>query len=258
MLRPRLIPFLLLDGEGLVKTQNFKKPKYLGDPINTIRIFNEKMADEISIFDIQASVRKKEPNYELIKKLAMECRMPICIGGGISNPSQVERIIKLGVEKVSISSSIFSEPNLIKSASEIVGSQSIAVTIDYKKDLFSQKYSQYIFNGKKKIKQNILETIQLVQDQGVGEIILNNIDCDGVMKGYDFGLLKEVEQFIKVPITLVGGAGSNEDFRNAIASSSLNIGLGAGSFFVFKGKLRAVLISYPAYNEKIELLRLQK
>ena len=103
---------------------------------------------------------------------------------------------------------------MIKSASEIVGSQSIAVTIDYKKDLFSQNYSQYIFNGKKKIKQNILETIQLVQDQGVGEIILNNIDCDGVMKGYDFGLLKEAEKIIKVPITLVGGAGSNEDFRS--------------------------------------------
>ena len=144
MLRPRLIPFLLLDGEGLVKTQNFKNPKYLGDPINTIKIFNEKMADEISIFDIQASVGDKEPNYELIKKLAMECRMPICIGGGISKPSQVERIIKLGVEKVSISSAIFSDANLIKSASEIVGSQSIAVTIIRKNYFHKTTHNIYL------------------------------------------------------------------------------------------------------------------
>lgn len=255
MLRPRLIPFLLLDGGGLVKTKNFKNPVYLGDPINTIKIFNEKKADEITVLDIKASFQKKEPDYGLIKKLAMECRMPICIGGGISKPDQVEKIIKLGVEKISVNSSIFKNPNLIKEASQIVGSQSVAVTIDYKKDFFTRRYSQYIFNGKEKVSRSITETIEYVQDQGAGEIIFNSIDHDGMMQGFDLDFFRLVQPYIKIPCTLVGGAGSVNHFRDLIDASNLNLGLGAGSYFVFKGKLRAVLISYPSEKEKKQMLQ---
>jgi cyclase len=253
MLRPRIIPCLLIHEKGLVKTVNFKNPKYVGDPINAVRIFNEKESDELMLLDIDASVNKTEPDYKLIEKLASECRMPLCYGGGIRNVEQAQRIFSLGVEKVALSSAAIENPELISKIAERVGTQSAVVVLDVKKKILGG-YEIYIHNGKKGTGKNPIEMARLFQKMGAGEIVINSIDQDGVMKGFDFDLVEKIRKEITLPLTVIGGAGSIEDIGKLINKFGI-IGASAGSLFVFKGVYKAVLINYPNPDVKDDLIK---
>ena len=187
----------------MVKTINFKDHKYVGDPLNAVKIFNEKNADELVVLDIDASVSHREPNYELIKKLANECRMPLCYGGGVKSVDHFEKIIELGVEKIAISSSAIQNPALIKDASSIVGNQSVVVILDLKKRSFRDKYDVYIHNAKEKINKDALSLIKEFESLGAGEIVINSIDNDGKMQGYNIDLIKKIKNQIHTPLTVL-------------------------------------------------------
>ncbi len=249
MLRPRIIPCLLIKDGGLVKTVNFGNAKYVGDPINAVRIFNEKEVDELAVFDIDASVLNQEPNYAVIKSLAAECRMPLCYGGGVKTVAQVEKIISLGVEKIAISSAAVADPELIRAASERVGRQSIVVVLDVKKTGLRRRYELHTNNGTKGTGRTPVEFAKEVETLGAGEVVINSIDHDGTMKGYDLDLAGDVRDAISLPITVLGGAGSLKDISGLIERFGI-IGAAAGSLFVFKGVYRAVLINYPNRSEK--------
>lgn len=254
MLRSRVIPCLLIHKKGLVKTVNFKNPKYVGDPINAVKIFNEKEVDELIVFDIDASVENREPNFEMIKNLATECRMPFCYGGGITTVEQAKKIIELGAEKIAISSSAIKNIRLIREIGEEVGVQSVVVVLDLKKRgfLFGGGYDIYIRNGKEKVNVQLKDFINQLNEIGVGELVINSIDDDGLMQGYNNDLIKLIRDWTNFPITVLGGAGSLDDIKNIIKKYKI-IGVAAGSLFVFKGKYRAVLINYPNREEKARL-----
>jgi len=247
MLRPRIIPCLLIKDGGLVKTVRFDNPKYLGDPINAVKIFNEKQVDELIILDIDATVKNQEPDMEMISNLASECRMPICYGGGIKNVKQIRQIIALGVEKISISSAAIQNPNIVLEASKYVGNQSIVLTLDVKK--MNDEYQVFTHTGSKLTGLNLIEIIREYQNLGVGEIVINSISHDGIMNGYDFVLIDYIKDRVNVPLTILGGAGSHDDIGMLISKYGL-IGASAGSLFVFKGVYKAVLINYPNLIEK--------
>jgi cyclase len=253
MLRPRITPSLLVKNGGLVKTVKFGNPKYVGDPINAVKIFNEKEVDEIMVVDIDASVYDKSPDYELIENLAAECRMPLCYGGGVKSVEQVEEIISIGVEKVAISSAAIADPDLIAKAAEVVGSQSIVVVMDVRKVQSRELYEVFIHNGTKRTGLTPVQFAKTAEDLGAGELVLNSIDCDGSMKGYDLQLAMEVRKVTSLPITVLGGAGSLAHIATLIERFG-TIGAAAGSLFVFKGKFRAVLINYPSRSEKDTLV----
>ena len=253
MLRPRIIPCLLVQDKGLVKTVNFKNPKYVGDPINAVRIFNEKQVDELTVLDIDASVENREPDYKMIENLAAECRMPLCYGGGVKTPEQAQRIFSLGVEKIAISSAAVQDPSLITRIAERVGSQSVVVIIDVKHKLLGG-YEVYINNGKKATGKNPFEYAKQLEALGAGEIVVNSIDHDGVMKGYDMTLAEKMRSVTSLPLTILGGAGTVEDIGKLINKFGI-IGASAGSLFVFKGVYKAVLINYPNASEKDELIK---
>lgn len=252
MLRPRIIPCLLVKNGGLVKTVNFGSPKYVGDPINAVRIFNEKEVDEIMVIDIDASVQKREPNYGLIKNLAAECRMPLCYGGGVKNVEQFQRLVSLGVEKVAIASAAVETPRLVTDAAEKVGRQSVAVVMDVKQ--VGGVYRVFTHNGTKATAETAVEFARKMDALGAGEVVVNSIDCDGVMKGYDLGLIAQVRGAIRRPMTVLGGAGSLKDVAKVVETFG-TIGVAAGSIFVFKGVYRAVLINYPNRAERDALVR---
>lgn len=252
MLRPRIIPSLLVHDNGLVKTVNFKNAKYVGDPINAVKIFNEKEVDELAVFDIDATVLNKEPDYALIEKLANQSRMPLCYGGGVKTVEQAQRIFGLGIEKIALSSAVINKPELIMEIADRVGSQSVIVVLDVKKKLLGG-YEVYTHNGKKSSGINPFKFIEEAEKLGAGEIIINSIDQDGVMKGYDMNLIDKVREKISLPITVLGGAGSLDDIGKVINKHGI-IGVGAGSLFVFKGVYKAVLINYPNRSEKDELI----
>lgn len=247
MLRSRIIPCLLVHNKGLVKTIGFKDPKYVGDPINAVKIFNEKEVDELIVLDIDATVEGRGPDFNLIENLAIECRMPFCYGGGVTTVEEAKRIIGLGAEKVSISSSAIKDLNLIRRMGQAVGVQSVVVVIDVrrKRGLFkSGGYDVFINNGKTKVDISFEKYLDDLNATGVGEIVINSIDQDGTMKGYDLDLTNVVRELTDVPITVLGGAGSLRDIQGLIEEHKV-IGAAAGSLFVFKGKYRAVLINYP-------------
>ena len=252
MLYPRIIPTLLIHKKGLVKTVKFKDGKYVGDPINAVKIFNEKEVDEIVILDIDASANNMEPDYQLIEKLAFECRMPLCYGGGIKTAEQAQRIFSLGVEKIAISSVAFQKPQLITEMAERVGNQSVVVVMDVKKKLFGG-YEVMIHNAKKSTGVNPVSFAKEAEKLGAGEIVINSIDNDGMMQGYDLGLINKIREVITIPLTVMGGAGTYDHIGEVIKEHGI-IGAAAGSLFVFKGKYRAVLINYPTNTEKEELL----
>lgn len=245
----RIIPVLLMREKGLVKTEKFKDGKYVGDPLNAVKIFNEQEADELTLLDIDASRLNHEPDYVLIERIASECRMPLCYGGGIKTVEQAERILKLGVEKVSLSSVVFEQPEIISKLAERVGRQSVVVCLDIKKKLFGSKFDCYTLNGTQKQKLDTVELIKKIQDLGAGEIVLNFIDQDGMMQGYDYDVISKFKEQIKIPMTVVGGAGSMADITKLVKKEKL-IGAAAGSLFVFKGKYKAVLINYPTPSLK--------
>ena len=253
MLSSRIIPVLLIDKGELYKTNNFKYPKYIGDPLNAVRIFNEKEVDELIILDISSTKDNSEIDWDLINHVARECRMPLCYGGGVSSINQVEKLISIGVEKVAIGYSSFATPEIIKKAVKSGGRQSIVGVMDVRKFGFPGKYEAVVLRGKLRTKKSPLEYAKYLMDLGVGEILLQNIDLDGSMKGFDEELIEEVYQNINVPLTVLGGAGSLSDFKSLIDKFKI-IGLAAGSIFVFKGKHKAVLINYPNQQKKLELL----
>ena len=254
MLYPRIIPCLLVKNRGLVKTVNFKNPKYVGDPINAVRIFNEKEVDELIVLDIDATLDKRGPDYNMVENLAAECRMPLCYGGGITTSDQVQRIIQLGVEKVAISSAAIANPNLVTEAAECMGNQSVVVVFDVKKKFIGDKYEVWTHNGSKNTGKCPLEFALQMERLGAGEIVINSIDNDGLMKGYDLALIEKIRGSIRVPLTVLGGAGSLHDIGQLIHKYGA-IGAAAGSLFVFKGVYRAVLINYPNRKEKDALIK---
>lgn len=253
MLRPRIIPCLLVHKKGLVKSIQFRDYKYVGDPINAVRIFNEKEADELMIVDIDATVENREPDYKMIQNLATECRMPLCYGGGIKTVEQAQKIFSLGVEKIALSSTVITNPEIVKVIASKVGSQSVVVVLDVKKKVLGG-YEVYTHNGKKATGISPLEFATKMEKLGAGEIVINSIDQDGMMKGYDSKLVDLIRKSISLPLTIMGGAGNLQDIGALIKEYGI-IGAAAGSLFVFKGVYRAVLISYPNWIEKDKLIK---
>jgi cyclase len=254
MLRPRITPCLLVQNGGLVKTVRFADPKYVGDPINAVKIFNEKETDELIVLDIDATANSVEPNYRLISQFAVECRMPLCYGGGIKTPAQAKRIIGLGVEKIAISSAAMDDPAIITAIAQEIGSQSVVVVLDAKKSRWGSGYDVRTRNGKAKTGMTPVAAAQQSEQRGAGEIVINSIDNDGMMQGYDLALALDVRRATQLPMTVLGGAGSLADMAALIETCGV-VGAAAGSFFVFKGPLRGVLISYPNRAQKEELIR---
>jgi cyclase len=251
MLRPRIIPSLLIHEKGLVKTVQFKNPKYVGDPINAVKIFNEKEVDELAIFDIDATVENREPDYSLIERLANQSRMPLCYGGGVKTVEQAQRIFSLGVEKIALSSAIIKDLTIVPKIADRVGTQSVIAVLDVKKKVLGG-YDIYIHNGKKSTGLNPFDFAEKLQKLGVGEIIINSIDQDGMMKGFDMSLIDKIRKVVSIPLTVLGGAGSLSDIEKVIEKHEI-IGVAAGSLFVFKGVYKAVLISYPSEKEKQDI-----
>lgn len=257
MLRSRIIPCLLVHKKGLVKTLKFsvEDGKYVGDPINAVKIFNEKNVDEIMVIDIDATVENREPDYEMIKNVATECRMPLCYGGGVKTVEQVRKIIKLGAEKVAISAAALENTCLLNEMSEAVGAQSVVLVLDVakKKSLFGgTHYEIFTHNGKKKTGRKLYDFLGDIKNISYGELVVNNIDLDGMMCGYDLEMCDKVRELTDVPLTFLGGAGSYTDLKKLVSRFKV-IGAAAGSIFVFKGKYKAVLIQYPLPEEKKEI-----
>lgn len=254
MLRPRIIACLLISKGGLVKTIGFKAPKYVGDPINAVKIFNEKECDELIVLDIDATVHGAEPDFERIGSLAVECRMPLCYGGGVRTAEQVKRIVGLGVEKVAVSSAAVESPSVISRMAREVGSQSIVCVLDVRRRQGTVEYEVWTHNGTRNSGRYLDSVVAEAEAAGAGEIVVNSIDNDGLMKGYDLTLSRRVRQITDLPMTVLGGAGSLDDMQGVIEACGV-VGVAAGSLFVFKGTYRAVLINYPNRDVKDALLR---
>lgn len=251
MLRPRVIPSLLLKGDGLVKTAKFKKPVYVGDPINAVRIFNDKEVDELLILDITASVEGREPNYAVIEEIANECFMPLSYGGGVSTFEQAAKIYGLGVEKIIFNTAAFYDAELIKKVITEFGAQSVVVSIDVYENLFRKK-KVFIKSGTVSTKEDPIEYAKKMERLGIGEIIINSINHEGTMRGYDLGLISGVAKAVRIPVIAAGGAGGLDDFRMAFKSGVQAVS--AGSFFVFHGPNKAVLINYLPESEILALV----
>lgn len=241
MQRTRIIPTLLLQDGGLVKTIKFKNPTYVGDPINAVRIFNEKEVDELVLLDIKATIEKKEPNFDEIEEIVSEAFMPIGYGGGINKIEHIEKLFRIGIEKIILNSAAFTNEKLIHEASSVYGSQSIVVSIDVKKDLWGE-YRIYTHSGSNKIKGNLIDVVKKFQHLGAGEIILNSIDKDGTMTGYDIELIEKVSKELEIPIIASGGAAGIKDLVSAIKSGASAVA--GGAMFIYQGVHRAVLLSY--------------
>ena len=253
MLRTRVIPVLLLEEGGLVKGQQFKKHKYVGDPINAVKIFNEKEVDELVFLDISSTDENRSPDFDLIADIASEAFMPFAYGGGVKSVWQVERLISIGVEKVIVNSAAFLNPDMVKEAVNVAGSQSIVVSMDVKKSLFGS-YEVYVNNGKTKTKLDPVTYAKKMQDLGVGELVVSSIDKEGTGKGYDIKLLEMVSKSVNIPIVGLGGAGCLQDLADAKNQTAVS-GLAAGNLFVFHGKHKAVLITYPKYSDLEKLFK---
>ena len=251
MLKARVIPCLLLKNKGLVKTVQFKEPRYIGDPINAVWIFNQKEVDELIFLDIMATKEERKPFIELISKISDECFMPLTVGGGIRRVEDIKELLNAGAEKVSINTYAVENPSFIKEASDVFGSQSIVVSIDakrYKKG----SYEVFTHGGTRPTGIDPVSLAVQMEAMGAGEILLNSIDRDGVMDGYNVKLVRKVSDAINIPLIACGGAGKLEDFANVINAGHASA-VAAGSFFVFHGRRRAVLINFPA-KEELELL----
>tara|TARA_B100000963_G_scaffold210008_1_gene182944 strand:- start:3256 stop:4008 length:753 start_codon:yes stop_codon:yes gene_type:complete len=242
---PRVIPCLLLKGQGLYKGKNFKNHRYIGDPINTVRIFNEKKADELVFFDIE-STRRGNINFDLIKQIAGECFMPFAYGGGIRNLFQIEELIKLGVEKVVINTHGILNKNFFEESVKEFGSSSISFCLDYKKDIIGRK-RVYINSGNTKTNFDPINLIKILNDIGVGEIIINSIEREGTKNGLDLDYFDKLSKHSNSPVIISGGCKDFDEIKIAINERNI-IGISGGACFVFKGKHDAVLISYPELN----------
>lgn len=243
MKRVRVIPTLLVDTLKLVKTRCFKTPTYVGDPINALRIFNEKEVDEIAVLDISATRQHREPDFNFIHQLASECFMPLSYGGGITTTEQARVLFRLGVEKVILGRSAIKNPELVSAISEMSGVQSVVTAVDVKKDLFG-RWRVFIDNGTVNTGLSPSRAAIKMEELGAGEILLQNIEREGLLNAYDLKIIKEVSEAVKIPVVASGGASKMEDFKSAIRAGASAVA--AGSMFVFKGSQRAILINYPS------------
>lgn len=252
MNKTRVIPVLLLRGRGLVKTTKFKSPKYIGDPINTVRIFNEKEVDEIIILDISSTIDKRNPDFDLLQNIAGEAFMPLAYGGGVATLDQVKRVFDLGFEKVVFNTSCFSNPDLIRCAVNIYGSQSVVASVDVRRAPFG---GIVIFShcGHNKQSVKFKDHLAFLESLGVGELIVNSIDKDGTMSGYDIDLIRRATSAVSLPVVACGGASCINDFASAVHDGGASA-VAAGSLFVFFGVHRAVLVNYPSRAELCEIL----
>jgi cyclase len=240
------MPCLLLRGKGLVKTIKFKDPTYLGDPINAVRIFNEKETDELIFLDITASLEKRSVYLDVVKQIGDECFMPFAVGGGIRSIQTIRDILSAGAEKVVINSYAAENPSFIKEAAAIFGNQSIVVSIDVKKKLLG-KYESYIYGATQSTKRDPVEFSQLMEHMGAGEIVINSINQDGMREGFDLNLIHAVSSAVTIPVIACGGAGNLGHIVDAVHNGAAAVA--AGSLFVFHGRRRAVLINYPTREE---------
>lgn len=243
----RIIPCLLLRDNGLVKTVKFKKSTYIGDPINAVKIFNEKEVDELVFLDIDATKEKKEPPYDAIQDIATECFMPFCYGGGVKNIDQIRKLLASGAEKIAINSAAHFNPNIIQEATAIFGSSTIVVSIDYKKNIFG-KQMVYVNGGRTNTKKDPVSYACEMEKLGAGELFVNSIERDGMMMGYDIETINEITKAVNIPVIVCGGAGELNDFKEVFNEGGASAAA-AGSLFVFQGKKRGVLISYPSPEE---------
>jgi len=250
MLVPRIMPCLLVNNGRLVKTVKFKKPQYIGDPVNAIKIYNEKEVDELIVVDISATKEKRGPNFDLVKRIADECFMPLCYGGGIDSVIQMRKLFKLGIEKVALNSHAFNNVELIRSAANEFGNQSIIASIDVRKNALN-KYKIYTHSGSKLHLTRPQEYAKIVEDNGAGEILLNSINRDGTWDGFDIELIRNISESVSIPVIAVGGAGSLEHIKEAILLGKASA-TAIGSMAVFQGKNLGVLINFPTRDKLIE------
>lgn len=249
MKRVRVIPTLTLDNEKLVKTVQFKKPNYIGDPINAVKIFNEKEVDEVVLLDITATKQNREPNYSKIEEIASEAFMPFAYGGGIKTLHQIEKLFKLGIEKIVLNSVLAKDLTIITEAAKIFGSQSVVASVDVAKNLFS-KQAAYTFSGTKKIKTPLLDFIKQLEEKGAGELLINAINKDGTYTGYDTTLLSLISKQVNIPIVACGGARNTNDILLAIQAGAA--AAAASSIFVYQGTQKGILINYPSQEKLVQ------
>jgi cyclase len=241
-MRPRVMPCLLISDSLLVKPRKFKNPSYIGDPLNAIKVFNDKEVDELILVDIDATVLHNEPNYGLIKSIAQSCFMPLCYGGGISKLEQATAIFNSGVEKISLNAGLYNYPGLVSQIAKIYGSQSIVASIDVKKN-FWKKNAAYINHGTIAIKEDLVSYVKRIENEGAGEILLTSIEREGTWTGYDLDLINKISGIVKIPVIANGGAGFIDDFRQAYHAGAS--AMAAGSMFVYIKKDMGVLINFP-------------
>lgn len=245
-MHPRVIPCLLLQNQGLVKTIKFRDPVYIGDPINAVRIFTEKMTDELIFLDIEASKNGTEPDFEFLNDIVNEAFMPFTYGGGISSVGQVERLLKMGIEKVCINSSTYDNPEIISESVKIAGSSSIVAAVDVKRNSFGA-VELFSKGGLQRRSENYFDYTRKLEDLGAGELLVNSINNDGVMKGYDYELIKKTSSILNIPVIACGGAGGLGDIAKVLNDCGASAAA-AGSIFVFYGKMKGVLINYPDFQ----------
>tara|TARA_B110000879_G_C11082154_1_gene475308 strand:+ start:295 stop:1065 length:771 start_codon:yes stop_codon:yes gene_type:complete len=247
MSRLRIIPVLLTDHRKMVKGKKFSNHKYIGDPVNALKIFNDKQVDELLLLDISATNQLREPDYKFLEEIASEAFFPLAYGGGINSVAQIEKLMRIGIEKIVLGTSAFLNPNLVKEASAAVGAQSVIVSVDYKNPLIG-KSQVFVKNGKKKTRIGPLEYAKKMEQLGAGELIITSIDREGVGNGYDLKLLASISKSVTIPVVASGGAGNLSDFV-AVKNCGHVHAISAGSMFVYYGPHKAVLINYPSYEE---------
>jgi imidazole glycerol-phosphate synthase subunit HisF len=252
MLMTRIMPCLLLKDGALVKTVKFKNPSYIGDPINAIRIYNEKEVDELIFLDIAATVEKREPPYKVLSDIASECFMPVTYGGGVRDVETIRKILRLGIEKVAINSHAVENPDFVRASSEKFGSSTIVVSMDVRKKIFG-RYEVVIHGGRKGTGLAPVEFAVKMEKMGAGEILLNSVDRDGTQEGFDIELIKSVTSAVDVPVIACGGAGKIEDFRTVVKEGGASA-CAAGSMVVYYGRNRAVLINFPERDNLEDVL----
>jgi cyclase len=243
MFRPRVIPTLLLMNNGLVKSEKFKNHRYIGDPINAVNLFNDLKVDELCFLDIAATKEKRTVDLHLLQRIADEANMPFAVGGGIRTIDNIREILKVGAEKVVISAFAVEQPSFIEQAAFEFGSSTIAVCMNIKKNIWG-KYRMYINNGTRSVDMEPVSFAKKMENCGAGEIIVNSIDQDGTMAGYDISIVRSISEAVTIPVVALGGAGKMADFKQVIDDGAASA-VAAGSFFIYKGARRAVLISYP-------------
>ena len=252
MIQARVIPCLLLRNRGLVKTVKFKNPTYIGDPLNAVRIFNEKEVDELIFLDTMATLEGRKPDYELVSDIAKECFMPFSYGGGIRNLETIHKLLRVGVEKVVLNAIASEEPAVVRDAAKRFGSSTIVGAFDLKKK-FLGGYLRCVRGGRSCVKVSPVEYARELETLGVGEIFVNSIDRDGMMSGYDVEILQQISEIVTIPVIACGGAGALGDISDLIRGTKVSAAA-AGSLFVYQGGLRGILINYPPRAELDRIL----